>query len=70
MKTIAAIALAVSIATPAFSGALVDPIVEPEIIIEEAGTSSSAGLLIPILLLVLIGVALAGGSSTPIRRPD
>lgn len=57
----AAIALS---ATAANAGALVDPIVEPEIIIEEASSSSSAGLLIPILLLIMIGVALSGGSST------
>jgi len=65
MKKLAAFALAATIATPALSGALVDPIVEPEIIIEEAATSSSAGFLIPILLLVLIGAALSGGNNTP-----
>lgn len=63
-----ALAAAVTAATlsAANAGALVDPIVEPEIIIQEAGTSSSAGILIPILLLIMIGVALSGGNSTPV----
>jgi len=57
----AAIALS---ATAANAGALVDPIVEPEIIIEEAATSSSSGLLIPLLLLIMIGAAVSGGGSS------
>lgn len=64
VKPAAAIAISATMAaTTANAGAMTDPIVEPEIIIEEASSSSSAGILIPLLLLIMIGVALSGGSS-------
>lgn len=54
---IAAAVLAVA-ATAAHAGAYVDPIIEPEIIIEET-RSSGAGYLVPLLfLLVVAGVVL------------
>jgi len=62
-----AAALSVAAATTANAGTLVDPIVEPEIIIEEAATSSSAGILVPLLLLIMIGVAMSGGGNTPVE---
>ena len=52
-------------ATSAFAGALTDPIVEPTVIIEEASASSSHGILVPIMLLIALGVAVASGSSVP-----
>ncbi len=52
----------------AMAGALVDPIVEPVVIVDEAATTSSAGILIPILLILLLGVALSGGSETVMER--
>jgi len=62
-KIAAGAALSVSMAASAANaGALVDPIVEPAIVIEAASSSSSSGLLIPLLFLVLLGAALAGGS--------
>ncbi|MCI2398431.1 hypothetical protein [Aliiroseovarius subalbicans] len=61
MKKVSAIVLASLIATPGFAGALVDPIVEADVIVEEASGSSSAGLLIPLLLLIIIGAAFLGG---------
>jgi len=54
LKT-AATALTIAMAaTAANAGALVDPIVEPEVIVEEASSSSSAGMLIPLLLVILL----------------
>jgi len=65
IKPAAAIAISATMAaTTANAGALVDPIVEPEIIIEEATTSSSAGILVPLLLLIMIGVAMSGGGNS------
>ncbi len=55
---------ALTAASAAQAGALVDPIVEPVVIVEEATTSSSAGILIPILLILFLGVALSGGGES------
>lgn len=51
------------IATSAFAGALTDPIVEPDVIIEAATTSSSQGIIVPIFFLIMLGAAMTGGSS-------
>ncbi|MCI2398752.1 hypothetical protein [Aliiroseovarius subalbicans] len=62
IKSIAAATLiAATASTAANAGALVDPIVEADVIVEEASSSSSAGILIPLLLLIIIGVALTRG---------
>ena len=45
-------------ASSAFAGSLADPIIEAPVVVEEA-TSSSAGVLVPILILVLVAAALA-----------
>ncbi len=67
-KFVLAIAISATMAaTTANAGTLVDPIVEPEIIIEEAATSSSAGILVPLLLLIMIGAAMSGGGNTPVK---
>ena len=58
MKKVALAAALSLAATSAFAGGLDAPIIEPEIIVEDTG-SSGGGLLIPILLLVLIGAAVA-----------
>lgn len=56
-KFVLAAAMTVA-ASSAFAGSLADPIIEAPIIVEEA-TSSSAGVLVPILLLVLVAAAVA-----------
>lgn len=63
-KILLATAIALT-ASSAFAGALVDPIVEPSVIIEEAASSSSHDMLIPIMLLIFLGVALTSGSGIP-----
>lgn len=56
-----ALAAALSVAaTTAFAGGLDEPIIEPAIIVEETG-SSTGGILVPILLLILIGAAVSAG---------
>jgi hypothetical protein len=61
MKNIlAATALSASlIAGQAFAGGMAEPIMEEEIVVEEATSSSRAGILVPILALILIGCAIA-----------
>lgn len=57
MKKVAlAVALSAAAST-AFAGGLDEPIVEPEIIVEDTG--SSGGWIVPVLLLVLLGVAVS-----------
>ena len=57
MKKIA-LAAALSItATTAFAGGMVEPVMEPAVV--EAGTSSSGGIVLPLLLLVAVAAAVA-----------
>ena len=63
MKTLKASALALLVASPAFAGGMAEPIMEPTpapvVIEEEAASSSRAGILVPILAVVLIGLAMS-----------
>jgi hypothetical protein len=62
-KSIALGAACLTLASaPAHAGGFAEPLMEPEVIAEEAAAGSS-GFIIPLLLLVLIAVA-AGGSSS------
>ncbi|MDG1068882.1 MAG: hypothetical protein P8P40_11005 [Sulfitobacter sp.] len=56
-KLVLAAAMTVA-ASSAFAGSLADPIIEAPVVVEEA-TSSSAGVLVPVLILVLVAAALA-----------
>jgi len=60
MKKVALAAALSMAATTAFAGGLDEPIVEPEIIVEDTGTAG--GWVVPVLLLVLLGAA-AGASN-------
>jgi len=60
MKKLALATVLSVAATTSFAGGLSDPIIEPEIIIEDVRTSSSSGgILIPLLLVVLIAAAVS-----------
>jgi len=61
MRILKAAALAALVASPSFAGGIAEPVIEREVVAQDAG-SSSAGILVPLLLLVLIGVAISGGS--------
>lgn len=66
MKKFVAAVMASFIAVPALAGGMAEPIVEPEVIVEDtAGTSG--GIIVPLLLLVLIAAAVSSsnGSSPP-----
>lgn len=58
MKKIALAAALSLAATTAYAGGLADPIVEPEIIVQDTG-SSAGGVIVPILLLLLVAAAIA-----------
>jgi len=61
MKKIALIAVIVAIAgAAAYAGGLEAPVMETEVMVEEAG-SFGGGLLLPLLLLLLVAAAVAAG---------
>lgn len=46
------------LASSAFAGALVEPIVEPELIIEQTAASSfDHGIIVPIFFLLFLGIS-------------
>lgn len=55
-KIVIAAALVAVAATAAHAGSMADPIVEP-MVIEEAAGSSAAGIWVPLLLLAIVAVA-------------
>jgi hypothetical protein len=65
MKLLKISALALMVAAPVHAGGLSEPMVESAVIQEQAvAPASRVGVLVPILALVLIGLALSGGSSS------
>ncbi|PWE33602.1 hypothetical protein DDZ14_05295 [Maritimibacter sp. 55A14] len=59
MKRIA-LAAAFSLATTsAFAGNIAEPVMEPEVIAEETSSSAGAGILLPVLAIVLVAAAVA-----------
>ncbi len=65
MKLVQATALALLIATPTFAGGLADPVMDNTVIAEETTSSSRAGIIVPILAILLVGLALSGGNDAP-----
>jgi len=62
MKKFALAAVLATAASTSFAGNMSEPVMEmaPVVVMEEtAGSSSSAGLIIPLVLVALIAVALA-----------
>lgn len=57
-KITLATAPAVLAATAANAGSLVDPIVEPEIVVETATSSSAPGIIVPLIFLAAVGGAI------------
>ena len=56
MKKIALAAAFATLATGAFAGNIVEPTMEPEVIVEDT-SSSAGGIMVPLLALVLIAAA-------------
>jgi len=60
MKKVAIAAVVASVfASSAFAGNIIEPIIEPQIIVEETSSSSASGLIIPILLIAVIAAIAA-----------
>ncbi|MEY4305342.1 MAG: hypothetical protein RIT52_1517 [Pseudomonadota bacterium] len=57
MKKIALAAALSVAATTAFAGGMAEPVMEPAVV--EAGTSSSGGIILPLILLVAVAAAVA-----------
>jgi hypothetical protein len=58
MKKVALAAVLSLAATTAMAGGMAEPVMEPEVIVEETA-SSDAGILVPLLFLVLVAAAVA-----------
>lgn len=58
MKKLVLAAALTAAASTAFAGSLADPIIEAPVIVQET-TGSSAGILVPLLLLALVVAAVA-----------
>lgn len=57
MKKLALAAALSVVATGAFAGGMVEPVIEPVVIVEDT-TSSAGGILVPVLALILIAAAI------------
>ena len=70
-KPLALAAVAVALAAaPLHAGGVAEPVMEPEVIVEES-SASSGGYLLPLLLIaVLVAVASSGSDSTPVSVVD
>lgn len=62
-KIVVSAAAAALFATSVFAGSLVEPEMEPMVeVTEEATSSSDAGLIVPLLALVAIGLLISNSS--------
>ena len=68
MKFVTAAALSFALAAPAFAGGMAEPIMEEEVVAEETAASSNAGILVPILALILIGLAISNNGDDPVTN--
>lgn len=63
-KSVALVAACLSLTSAQVqAGGFAEPLMEPEVIAEEAAATSS-GFILPLLLLVLIAVAISGGGGS------
>lgn len=63
-KVMLVAAIAALAATAATAGTIIEPIIEPEIIVEQSSSSSAAGIIVPLLFLALVGVGVFCAVST------
>jgi hypothetical protein len=59
-KMLAAVAVSAALVQPAFAGGMAEPLMEQEVETQTAA-GSRAGILVPILALILIGLAMSNG---------
>lgn len=58
MKKLVLAAALTAAASTAWAGSMAEPVVEAPVVVEETGSSSS-GIWLPLILLVLVGAAVA-----------
>lgn len=46
------------------AGGVIEPEMQPDVIVKETASSSNAGIIVPLLLILLIAAAASGGSSS------
>ncbi len=63
VKTLYAAFLGLLAATPSLAGGLAEPVMEPSVVAQETTASSRAGIIVPILAILLVGLALSGGGN-------
>lgn len=59
MKKLALAASLSVAASTAFAGGMVEPKMEPEVVVKQTSSSSSAGIVVPLLLLLVVAAAAA-----------
>ena len=64
MKKFALVAIVSLFGTTAFAGGMAEPIIDPEVIVEDT-SSSAGGIIIPLLLLILVAAAISSSDSSP-----
>ena len=64
LKVAMAVVSVVMFASAASAGSLVEPMTEPIVEVVEDEDDGSAGILLPLAALILIGVAVSGGSAS------
>ena len=65
-KALCAIAVAALMSQPALAGGMAEPVMEPDIIVEETATGTGGGWVVPLILIAVIAaVASSSGGSAP-----
>jgi hypothetical protein len=59
MKKLVLAAALTGAASTAFAGGMAEPIMEPEIIVEETAGTTAGGIIVPLILLALIAAVAA-----------
>ena len=59
MKKLVLAAALTGAASTAFAGGIAEPIMEPEIIVEETSTGTGGGWVVPVVLLALVAAVAA-----------
>jgi hypothetical protein len=59
MKKLVLAAALTGAASTAFAGGIAEPIMEPEIIVEETAGTTAGGIIVPLILLALIAAVAA-----------
>ena len=66
LRPATAVAATLSMSTaPLHAGNVVEPLMEPEVIVEEAAAASTGGFVVPLLFLVILAAAVSSSGGGP-----